>query len=108
MLNIGLSELILILLVAFLVVGPKDLPKVARGLGKFIKFLKSKWSEFLEETELGDTVKEFQDAQKDIKELGKELKQTVRSASPLEEIKEAADQAKTVFEERKQEETADP
>ena len=30
--NIGFGELIMILLVAFLVVGPKDLPKVARWL----------------------------------------------------------------------------
>lgn len=30
MFNIGFSELLLVLLVAFLVVGPKDLPKVAR------------------------------------------------------------------------------
>ena len=31
MFNIGFSELILILLVAFVIVGPKDLPKVARA-----------------------------------------------------------------------------
>ncbi len=50
MFNIGLSELILILLVAFLIVGPRDLPKVARALGRFTRFLKTKWGEFLEET----------------------------------------------------------
>ena len=32
MFNIGFEELILILLVAFVIVGPKDLPKVARYL----------------------------------------------------------------------------
>ena len=32
MFNIGFSELILILLVAFVIVGPRDLPKVARAL----------------------------------------------------------------------------
>ena len=34
MFNIGFSELILILLVAFVIVGPRDLPKVARALGR--------------------------------------------------------------------------
>ena len=52
MFNIGFSELLIILLIAFLVVGPKDLPKVARALARFIRFLKTKWAEFLEETEL--------------------------------------------------------
>ena len=33
MFNIGFEELILILLVAFVIVGPKDLPKVARAIG---------------------------------------------------------------------------
>ena len=37
MFNIGFSELLLVLLVAFLVVGPKDLPKVARWLGRAVK-----------------------------------------------------------------------
>ena len=34
MFNIGFSELILILLVAFVIVGPKDLPKVARWIAR--------------------------------------------------------------------------
>ena len=82
MFNIGFSELLIILLVAFLVVGPKDLPKVARALARFIRYLKTKWAEFLEETELDDTMKEFRAA-------GDEIKQAAKEASPLEEIKQA-------------------
>ena len=37
MFNIGFSELILILLVAFVIVGPKDLPRVARALGRGVR-----------------------------------------------------------------------
>ena len=40
MFNIGMMELVLILLVAFLVVGPKDLPKVARWIARQIKNLR--------------------------------------------------------------------
>ncbi len=41
MTSIGASELVLILLIAFIVVGPKDLPKVARALGRFVKKAKA-------------------------------------------------------------------
>ena len=40
MFNIGFSELIIVLLIAFLVVGPKDLPRVARWLGRSVKKLR--------------------------------------------------------------------
>ncbi|MBR4081764.1 MAG: twin-arginine translocase TatA/TatE family subunit [Clostridia bacterium] len=36
MFNIGFAELILVLIVAFLIVGPKDLPKVARWIARQI------------------------------------------------------------------------
>jgi len=91
MLNIGLSELILILLVAFLVVGPKDLPKVARSLGRFMRFLKTKWAEFLAETELDETVAEFKAAEQDIK-------RTVKDMNPLTEVQEAQAAARAAFE----------
>ena len=91
MLNIGLSELILILLVAFLVVGPKDLPKVARSLGRFMRFLKTKWAEFLAETELDETVAEFKAAEQDIK-------RTVKDMNPVTEVQEAQAAARAAFE----------
>ena len=35
--NIGLSELLVILVVALLVIGPRRLPEVARGLGEAVR-----------------------------------------------------------------------
>ena len=35
--GIGLGEFVIVLLVAFIVVGPEDLPKVARTLARWIK-----------------------------------------------------------------------
>ena len=40
MFNIGFSELILILLVAFVIVGPRDLPKVAAALGRGVRSIR--------------------------------------------------------------------
>ena len=41
MIGIGAGEVLIILLVAFVIVGPEDLPKVARMLGKFIRKVRS-------------------------------------------------------------------
>ena len=35
--NLGLSELLVIFVVALLVIGPKRLPEVARGIGQAVK-----------------------------------------------------------------------
>lgn len=45
MFNIGFSELIIILIVTLLVVGPNELPKVARSLAKTINELKKSRAE---------------------------------------------------------------
>ena len=41
MFNIGGTELLLILFIAFVVVGPKDMPKIGRALGKGVRMLRS-------------------------------------------------------------------
>ena len=51
MFNIGASELILLLLIAFIVVGPKDLPKVARSLGKAVRSIRGMVAEVKRELE---------------------------------------------------------
>ena len=59
--NIGAAEIILILLVAFVIVGPKDLPKVARALVEEVK------------RELG-----VENVEADLKTLDREVKDTVK------------------------------
>lgn len=69
--NIGAAEIILILLVAFVIVGPKDLPKVARALGRFVKYVRGMMEEV--KRELG-----MENVEADLKALDREVKDTVK------------------------------
>ncbi|MDD2430047.1 MAG: Sec-independent protein translocase protein TatB, partial [Eubacteriales bacterium] len=93
--NIGFTELILILLVAFLVVGPKDLPKVARSLGRFVRYLKAKWAEFIQETDMADTISELKGTKKDLEE-------TIREADSTADLKKTQNSLDKTMNELKQ------
>ena len=73
MFNIGFSELIVVLLIAFLVVGPKDLPKVARWLGRMVKKLTQLIREVKQETGWDDLEKELKDTKASVTDLKKDL-----------------------------------
>lgn len=69
-LSIGFGEIILILLIAFLVVGPEDLPKVARTLAQWIKKIRIMMKDVNKsfESELGlDEIKIVKDEINDVK-----------------------------------------
>ena len=82
MFNIGFAELILILLVAFVVVGPKDLPKVAAALGRGVRTIKQYIKEFQDESGLGDVVDEF-------KKTSRDLEHTLKENDPTPDLKQA-------------------
>ena len=90
MFNIGFSELILILLVAFVIVGPKDLPKVARALGRGVRNVKRWIDEFKEETGLDEAIDEFNKTSRD-------HERTFKEADPRPELKKARDDDKTAL-----------
>jgi sec-independent protein translocase protein TatB len=81
-----------VLLVAFLVVGPKDLPKVARWLGRMVKKLRQLIREVKKETGWDELEKEFKDTKSDVDETMKEVKQDLDISS---ELKDAAKEWKT-------------
>ena len=82
MFNIGFGELILILLVAFVFVGPKDLPKVAAALGRGVRTIKKFVREFQDESGIGEVVDEF-------KKTSRDLEQTFKEVDPTEDLKQA-------------------
>ena len=83
MFNIGMMELILVLGVAFLVVGPKDLPKVARWLGRQVRNIRKLIREVKKETGWDEFAKEFKDTKDDIQ-------QTFREADVSDELRQTA------------------
>lgn len=79
MFNIGFAELLLILLIAFVVVGPKDLPKVARALGRFVKYIRNMIEEVKRESGLDEVESE-------LKTMEHEIDNTVRSVDIRPEL----------------------
>lgn len=76
--GIGFGELIVIALVGLIFVGPKDLPQVARWLGKFIRDVKKTGDGFINNLE-----SEIENPKKYIKDLDGKLQETF----PIDEIK---------------------
>jgi sec-independent protein translocase protein TatB len=94
MFNISFAELIVILLVAFLVLGPKEMGKVARGLGrgvkkcqKFVMDMKTFVNESAKDTPLEDVKK----TACDVKETVNSVKNEVDKMNPVSDIKKEID-----------------
>ena len=91
MFNLGMMEILLVLAVAFLIVGPKDLPKVARWIARQIKSLKKLIREIKRETGWDEFAKEFKDVADDVKS-------TVKDADIRKEVNAAADDLRSTVE----------
>ena len=73
------------LLIAFLIVGPKDLPKVARWLGRMVKKLRLLIREVKKETGWDDLEKEIKDAKSDVDQTVSGLKKDLDIAPELKD-----------------------
>ena len=100
MFNLGMMEIVLVLAVAFLVVGPKDLPKVARWIARQLKSIKKLVREIKKETGWDEFAKEFKDVADDVKA-------TVKDADIRKDVQSAAEELRaTVNDVRRDVETA--
>ena len=97
MFDIGWSELLLIGIVALVVIGPKDLPKVLRGLGAMMSKVRSMAAEFqgqfqdaMRDAELADLKKQAEDLassatnaiQNPVQSIESELQKSVGETKP--------------------------
>lgn len=92
MFDIGWSEILVIAVVAIIVVGPKELPRMLRSFGKTMGSVrrmsndfKRQFDEALREAEreagLEDTKKQLQSATKPLSDIRKDFDATMRQAS---------------------------
>ena len=79
MFNIGIGEVIVILLVAFVVVGPQDLPKIARGLAKGLKYIKKTIQDVMGALNMEEELQE-------VKETTDSLRTVIAEVNPLTEV----------------------
>ena len=68
----GFSELLLILVIAYVFVGPEDLPKVARWLGRAVKRIRLLVSELRHETGIDGVISETKNLRRDIESAVKD------------------------------------
>lgn len=82
--KIGWGEFLIILVIAFLVVGPDKLPKLGHSLGKAIRSVKKYVNETAKELESIEELKgvkeDIQSIQKDVAAMGRELEKSVSVA----------------------------
>lgn len=91
MFNLGMMEIVVVLAVAFLIVGPKDLPKVARWIARQMKSLKKLIRQIKAETGWDEFAKELQDTADDVKA-------TMKDADISKEIQLSADELRAEME----------
>jgi Tat protein translocase TatB subunit len=93
--NIGTAELLLIVLIALIVVGPRRLPEVSRSIGKVMSDLRKMQQEFTTEMtrELEDSTKELTEVTRELEDSTKELTEVTQELeASAKELKETADQ----------------
>lgn len=89
MFGLGIGEFVLVLVVALIVLGPKQLPKVARQLGRATREFKRAAREFqntLSEVDLDKEVEEYKSRVADLqKDVEKTLQEPDKSSIPTSE-----------------------
>ena len=84
MFNIGFGEILIVLVVAFVIVGPDDLPRVARWLGRSLRRLRLLMRDIKRETG-------WDEVEKEVRGVSREVKQTIREVDVSADLKEAAE-----------------
>ena len=77
MFGMGMPEIMLILAIALIVLGPKKLPEIAKALGRGIAEFKKATQDFKESLDVDNDLKEARDTLHDIKG---DIEQTVRES----------------------------
>ncbi len=98
MFGIGMPEMILILAIALIVIGPKKLPDLAKSLGRAMREFKKATNEFKEtmqiDGELAEVKKAFDDINEDVKSAVDLKPEFERKSGEKDQSDEAAEEKK--------------
>ena len=81
MFGIGMPELLLILAIALIVIGPKKLPDLAKSLGRTLREFKKATNEFKDTIQIDE---DLTDVKKAFDDLGGDIKDSVSLDTPTE------------------------
>lgn len=84
MFGIGMPELLLIVAIALIVIGPKKLPDMARTLGRAMREFKKATNDFKESIQLDE---DLSDVKKAFTGLGEDIKESVSAKKDTDEFK---------------------
>lgn len=93
MLNIGWSEMAIVAVIALFVIGPKDLPKVLRTIGRYAGKVKAMAREFQDTIDEAVREAELDEVKKEIEKVGRlDVKKSIEKAvDPEGELGKALD-----------------
>lgn len=98
--NIGITELIVILLLALIVVGPEKLPEIGQKLGKTLRDIRRAYDNLARDlgpelTSIQKTTQELRESVESVRSIPKDMAKTVVKAADLDdtigELKEVRD-----------------
>ena len=93
--RLGWGEIVVILIIALIVLGPEKLPQLGRALGQTVRGVKKYIREAAQELEDFDELKDLKDdvngIQKDLRSMGRNLEKSM--ADDMEELEKEADSA---------------
>lgn len=96
MFGLGMPEILLILAIALMVIGPKKLPDLAKTLGRAMGEFKKAAQDFKRSIDMEETVKKFEEPSRSIKETIKEVTDpfgTNKTADPDKENAQEQDKS---------------
>lgn len=83
MFGLGAMEILIILVIAFLLFGPKELPEIGKQVGKAVKGFKETTEDLRQsvEPEINMISQEFKSVEQDLESSMKEAEEQIKSAS---------------------------
>lgn len=102
--RLGWGEVVIIIIIALIVLGPEKLPSAGRALGKAIRGVKKYVSEAARELEDFDDIKDIKDdvegIQKDLKSMGRSIEKSVNDdmSAVEKDLKTAGEDIRTAVE----------